>query len=154
VRPENVKKRKRRKINPGQNFHGRFPFPAMPTWFLFLTYLILIPQHHQTTCFHNRDHFQVFGADRFTYPPGSCFTCGSKKHSDTSCSAHSNLAQECYQPPSVVNPLTVSCQTNCKKRLILDLRAVNCHLLKPAMYYIEKGHFMFSFDFSFRIPSY
>ena len=54
-----------------------------------------------------------------------------------------------------VNPLSVSVQSSGKKRLILDLRFVNKHVWKPkikfevlkvALNYFDKGHFMFSFD--------
>ena len=57
--------------------------------------------------------------------------------------------------PRNVNPLSVSVQSSGKKRLILDLRFINKHLwkqsikfedLKVALNYLEKGHFMFSFD--------
>ena len=33
-------------------------------------------------------------------------------------------------PPRIVNPLSVSIDSSCKKRLILDLRYVNMHLYK------------------------
>jgi hypothetical protein len=54
-----------------------------------------------------------------------------------------------------VNPLTVSIQSNGKKRLILDLREVNVHLwkqsvkyddLRLALLYLEKGFWMIKFD--------
>ena len=57
--------------------------------------------------------------------------------------------------PRNVNPLSVSIQSSGKKRFILDLRFVNKHLwktsvkfedLRVALNYLEKGHFMFSFD--------
>ena len=57
--------------------------------------------------------------------------------------------------PRNVNPLSVSIQSSGKKRLILDLRLINKHLwkksvkfedLRVALNYLEKGHFMFSFD--------
>ena len=63
--------------------------------------------------------------------------------------------EECDSAPLVVNPLTVSVQSNGKKRLILDLRHVNEHLIqekfkyedwKIALQYIEKQGYMFSFD--------
>ncbi|KAK3086454.1 hypothetical protein FSP39_018665 [Pinctada imbricata] len=65
------------------------------------------------------------------------------------------LAVECSIRPHVVNPLTVSVQSNGKKRLILDLRHVNKHLwkstikfedIRTAMQFIQKGHFCFKFD--------
>lgn len=57
--------------------------------------------------------------------------------------------------PHNVNPLSVSVQSSGRKRLILDLRFVNKHVWKPkvkfevlkvALNYFDKGHFMFSFD--------
>ena len=57
--------------------------------------------------------------------------------------------------PRNVNPLSVSIQSSGKMRLILDLRFINKHLwktsvkfedLRVAINYLEKGHFMFSFD--------
>ena len=57
--------------------------------------------------------------------------------------------------PYIVNPLTVSVQSNGKKRLILDLRCVNLHVLKQsvkyedmrtALMYVKENSFMFSFD--------
>lgn len=65
------------------------------------------------------------------------------------------LALECNSVPTVVNPLSVSIQSSGKKRLILDLRAVNKHLwkqsvkyedLRTALLYIKKGDWMFKFD--------
>ena len=46
---------------------------------------------------------------------------------------HKGLIVQCQQQPYVVNPLTVSVQSNGKKRLILDLRAVNMHLWKQSV---------------------
>ena len=68
---------------------------------------------------------------------------------------HGGCIQEWVNPPSVVNPLSVSVQPNGKKRLILDLRHVNKHVWKEkikfedyrtALQYIEKQGYMFSFD--------
>lgn len=65
------------------------------------------------------------------------------------------LIVECNQKPFVVNPLTVSVQSNSKKRLILDLRHVNKHLwktsvkfedIRTAMQFINAKSFCFSFD--------
>ena len=62
---------------------------------------------------------------------------------------------EANVPPLVVSPLSVSVQTNGKKRLILDLRYVNKFLRKmrikyedwkTAMSYSTQGAYMFSFD--------
>ncbi|CAC5396382.1 unnamed protein product [Mytilus coruscus] len=46
---------------------------------------------------------------------------------------HRGLIVQCDNRPFVVNPLTVSVQSNLKKRLILDLRAVNKHLWKQSV---------------------
>lgn len=65
------------------------------------------------------------------------------------------LAVECSNKPFVVNPLSVSVQNSGKKRLILDLRHVNCHLWKSsvkfediriAMQFIEEKCYCFQFD--------
>ena len=65
------------------------------------------------------------------------------------------LIEECCDIPYIVNPLTVSVQSNGKKRLILDLRCVNLHVLKQsvkyedirtALVYARSNSFMFSFD--------
>ncbi|XP_069109284.1 LOW QUALITY PROTEIN: uncharacterized protein [Argopecten irradians] len=65
------------------------------------------------------------------------------------------LVEVCKVRPYVVNPLTVSVQSSGKKRLILDLRHVNCHLWKTsvkfedirvAMQFIKKDAFCFKFD--------
>lgn len=64
------------------------------------------------------------------------------------------LIVECVDIPFIVNPLTVSVQSNGKKRLILDLRCVNLHILKQsvkyedirtALVYVKTDSFMFSF---------
>ena len=63
--------------------------------------------------------------------------------------------ETCIKEPIVVNPLTVSVQSNGKKRLILDLRLVNEHLervsvkyedMRTALIFLKKGGFMFKFD--------
>ena len=68
---------------------------------------------------------------------------------------HSHRVVEVQAPPFVVNPLSVSVQPNEKKRLILDLRYVNKHLIKQrvkyedwklALSYFQNGAFMISFD--------
>lgn len=65
------------------------------------------------------------------------------------------LIEECVDIPFIVNPLTVSVQSNFKKRLILDLRWVKLHILKQsvkyedirtALVYVKTDSFMFSFD--------
>lgn len=65
------------------------------------------------------------------------------------------LILRCREKPFVVNPLTVSEQSNGKKRLILDLRIVNNHLwkekvkfedIRTALLYVNKGCWMYKFD--------
>ena len=46
-----------------------------------------------------------------------------------------NLIVKCDFEPYAVNPLTVSVQSNGKKRLILDLREVNKHVWKQSVKY-------------------
>ena len=69
--------------------------------------------------------------------------------------SHLYRVVEVQAPPYVVNPLSVSVRPNGKKRLILDLRYVNEHLIKQrveyedwkiALSYFHKGAFMISFD--------
>ena len=48
---------------------------------------------------------------------------------------HTYRVVEVQAPPYVVNPLSVSVQPNGKKRLILDLRYVNKHLIKQRVKY-------------------
>lgn len=66
----------------------------------------------------------------------------------------SKCITEVFSPPTVVNPLTVSCH-NDKLRLILDLRHVNNHIFKfPVKYegldvlsqYVEKEGYIINFD--------
>ncbi|VDI55330.1 Hypothetical predicted protein [Mytilus galloprovincialis] len=68
---------------------------------------------------------------------------------------HRGLIVQCDQRPFVVNPLTVSVQSNLKKRLILDLRAVNKHLwkqsvkfedMRTAQQHIKLNYSMFKYD--------
>ncbi|XP_076099880.1 uncharacterized protein LOC143069233 [Mytilus galloprovincialis] len=68
---------------------------------------------------------------------------------------HRGLIVQCDQRPFVVNPLTVAVQSNLKKRLILDLRAVNKHLWKQsvkfedtrtALQHIKLDYSMFKYD--------
>lgn len=65
------------------------------------------------------------------------------------------LIEQCNTAPYIVNPLTVSVQSNNKKRLILDLRCVNLHVLRQSvkyedirtkLVYLKSNSFMFSFD--------
>ena len=65
------------------------------------------------------------------------------------------LIQKCDYVPKVVNPLTVSVQSNGKKRLILDLREVNKYIwkqkikyedLRIALMYLQQGSWMIKFD--------
>ncbi|XP_072019664.1 uncharacterized protein [Amphiura filiformis] len=61
----------------------------------------------------------------------------------------------CHIAPHVINPLTVSVQSNGKKRLILDLRLVNQFIhkksvkfedMRTALLFLKKGGYMFKFD--------
>lgn len=65
------------------------------------------------------------------------------------------LIEQCSKAPYIVNPLTVSVQSDSKKRLILDLRCVNLHVLRQsvkyedirtALVYLKSNSFMFKFD--------
>ena len=65
------------------------------------------------------------------------------------------LIEKCIDVPTVVNPLSVSIPNNGKKRLILDLRAVNRHVwkqsvkyedLRLALMYLERDSWMIKFD--------
>ena len=65
------------------------------------------------------------------------------------------LITEMFSPPTVVNPLTVSFNSEDKGRLILDLRHVNKHVPKARfrkedwrvfLQYIVPDGFMFKFD--------
>ena len=67
---------------------------------------------------------------------------------------HSGRVMELNRSPGVVNPLSVSIQSNGKKRLILDLSYVNNFLIKHrvnyedwkiALSYFQKGSFMITF---------
>ncbi|XP_053389358.1 uncharacterized protein LOC128552356 [Mercenaria mercenaria] len=64
------------------------------------------------------------------------------------------LIEKCADPPYIVNPLTVS-DNSSKKRLILDLRAVNNHIwkqsvkfedLRIALSFLKKDFHMIKFD--------
>lgn len=64
-----------------------------------------------------------------------------------------NCVEELAESPGIVYPLSVSKQKSGKKRLILDLRHINCHLYKSkfkcedlAKEVLRPGDFMFSFD--------
>ena len=95
--------------------------------------------------------------------PSTCFQKNNKsalQHGDFVGKAIAELLddcliEECSEVPYIVNPLTVSVQSNGKKRLILDLRCVNLHVLKQrvkyedmrtALMYLKENSFMFSFD--------
>ena len=65
------------------------------------------------------------------------------------------LVTESEHIPTVVNPLTVSIQSNGKRRLILDLRLVSMHIWKQsvkyddiriALLYLKQGSWMIKFD--------
>ena len=67
----------------------------------------------------------------------------------------SNRSLETESPPYIVSPLSVSVQSNSKKRLILDLRHVNKYLkkqkvkhedYKAALSFYQKDAYMISFD--------
>lgn len=60
-----------------------------------------------------------------------------------------NRIKEVFSPPDIINPLSVSVQSSCKKRLILDLRHINLHNFKQKfkcedLHTIKKA---FSWDF-------
>lgn len=98
----------------------------------------------------------------FDIPPVQC------SHNNKSAIIHSEFVSEaiselinlgsidiCDRPPHVINPLTVSVQSNGKKRLILDLRLVNHFIrkqsvkyedMRTALYFLREGGFMFKFD--------
>ena len=66
-----------------------------------------------------------------------------------------DFATEVFEPPVIINPLSVSIQKSGKKRLILDLRHVNqflykcrfrCEDLSIAKEILSAGDFMFTFD--------
>ena len=68
--------------------------------------------------------------------------------------AHPSFVDEAISE-LLLNYRVFSIQSSGKKRLILDLRFINKHLwktsvkfedLRVALHYLEKGHFMFSFD--------
>ena len=65
------------------------------------------------------------------------------------------LVSEVYAPPTVINPLSVSVNSEGKPRLILDLRHVNRHIPKAKfrmedwrvfLQYVVRGGYMFKFD--------
>lgn len=66
-----------------------------------------------------------------------------------------HLIEKYQVQPYVVNPLTVSVQSSCKKRLISDLRNVNSHIweksvrfedIKVALSFLHKGYSMIKSD--------
>ncbi|MCP4549195.1 MAG: hypothetical protein GY835_22305, partial [bacterium] len=70
---------------------------------------------------------------------------------------HNGFAKLSKSPPRVVNPFTVSTQSNGKQRLIADLRHLNLFLkpqkfklddIKAALPALRCAEFLFSFDFS------
>ena len=81
-------------------------------------------------------------------------------HSDFVSSAISDLVNlglivELFLPPTVINPLSVSVNSEGKARLILDLRHVNKHIPKAKfrmedwkvfLQYVLRGGYMFKFD--------
>ena len=99
----------------------------------------------------------------FHSPPPVSFTSNNKSalvHPDFVEEAISELlvSNRIFKSDSLphnVNPLSVSVQSSGKQRLILDLRFINMHLwkqsvkyedLKVALNYLDRGHFLFSFD--------
>ena len=67
----------------------------------------------------------------------------------------SNLIEEIFSAPGIVNPLSVSTRSSGKQRLILDLRHVNafvykqkfkCEDLSVATQIFDKGFYLFNFD--------
>lgn len=67
----------------------------------------------------------------------------------------SNLIEEIFSAPNIVNPLSVSTRSSGKQRLILDLRHVNafvfkqkfrCEDLSVATQIFDKGFYLFIFD--------
>ena len=65
------------------------------------------------------------------------------------------VLEEVKIKPIVVNPLTVSIQKSGKKRLILDLREVNKHVMKQnikfedwkiALQYFDKDCYLYKYD--------
>ncbi len=69
---------------------------------------------------------------------------------------HNGFAKHSRTPPRVVNPFTVSVQSNGNKRLIVDLRHLNEHInmqrfkledLNMALPALRQAKYMFSFDF-------
>ena len=82
------------------------------------------------------------------------------EHSDFVSSAGCNLLEldlisEVLTPPTVINPLSVSVNSDGKPRLILDLRHVNSYIPKAKfkmedwkvfLQYLSRGGYMYKFD--------
>ena len=68
---------------------------------------------------------------------------------------NSDLVEEIFCVPDIINPLTVSTRSSGKQRLILDLRHINtfiykqkfkCEDLSVATQIFDKGYYLFKFD--------
>ena len=97
-----------------------------------------------------------------TIPPGVC-CCNNRsalEHGDFVSSAVCDLLElglisEVLTPPTVINPLSVSVNSEGKPRLILDLRHVNSYIPKAKfrmedwkvfLQYLSLGGYMYKFD--------
>ena len=99
----------------------------------------------------------------FETPPGVCLSNNRSalEHGDFVSSAVCDLLElglicEVLTPPTVINPLSVSVNSEGKPRLILDLRHVNSYIPKPKfktedwkvfLQYLSPGAYMYKFDF-------
>ena len=97
-----------------------------------------------------------------TIPPGVCLSNNRSalEHSDFVSSAvcdllKMGLVSELLTPPTVINPLSVSVNSEGKPRLILDLRHVNSCIPKAKvriedwkvfLQYLSRGGYMYKFD--------
>ena len=95
-------------------------------------------------------------------PPGVCLSNNRSalEHADFVSSAVCDLLElglisEVLTPPTVINPLSVSVNSEGKPRLILDLRHVNSYIPKAKfrmedwkvfLQYLSRGGFMYKFD--------
>ena len=97
-----------------------------------------------------------------TIPPGVCLSNNRSalEHGDFVSSAVCDLLElglisEVLTPPTVINPLSVSVNSEGKPRLILDLRHVNSYIPKAKfkmedwkvfLQYLSRGGYMYKFD--------
>ena len=95
-------------------------------------------------------------------PPSICLpnNCSALDHSDFVSSAVYNLVKlglisEVLTPPTVINPLSMSVNSEGKPRLILDFRHVNACIPKAKfkmedwkifLQYLSRGGYMYKFD--------